>query len=95
MKVVGRSASFFDLGGHSLLATQVISRLRATFRTELPLISLFEKKTPAALAEEIYLREAKPGQAEQIARLFIRISQMSEEEVKAMLQARQDNKKKI
>nr|QEO74537.1 hypothetical protein [uncultured bacterium] len=41
---IGIHDSFFDLGGHSL-AIQLISRLRETFRLELPLGSLFESPT--------------------------------------------------
>ncbi|KST68613.1 non-ribosomal peptide synthetase [Mastigocoleus testarum] len=55
LKQVSIHDNFFECGGHSLLATQVISRLRQTWKIELPLRRLFEEPTIARLAAVIDL----------------------------------------
>ncbi|HKH46873.1 MAG TPA: amino acid adenylation domain-containing protein [Thermoanaerobaculia bacterium] len=53
---------FFELGGHSLLLLQVMRRLRDAFEMEIPLRSIYEERTIAALAkkvEELLIEEVR------------------------------------
>jgi amino acid adenylation domain-containing protein len=55
---IGINDNFFDLGGHSLLAIQLMSRVRESFHTDLPISRLFESPTLARLALAIVRQKA-------------------------------------
>ncbi|MDJ0706011.1 MAG: phosphopantetheine-binding protein, partial [Leptolyngbyaceae cyanobacterium MO_188.B28] len=50
---VGIHDNFFELGGHSLLATQIMSRVSKTLSIDIPLRTIFELPTIAALAARV------------------------------------------
>ncbi|WP_338927442.1 amino acid adenylation domain-containing protein (plasmid) [Mycetohabitans endofungorum] len=54
---VGRHDSFFALGGHSLLAVQMISRSLTALGISIPMHTLFETPTLAALAQRVSAQE--------------------------------------
>lgn len=52
---VGLDDNFFQIGGNSLIAMQFIARLRQETGIDMPLRELFERSTPAALAQSAKL----------------------------------------
>jgi len=62
---VGIHDNFFESGGDSLVATQLVNRLRAHFRAEIPLREFFESPTVADLAEHIETCRWAAGEAQE------------------------------
>ena len=82
---IGIHDNFFDLGGHSLLAIQLISRLRETFRLELPLGSLFEWPTISGLAKTIEEHQREDEGADDLEEMLKEIESLSLDEVRTQL----------
>lgn len=83
----GREVDFFDVGGHSLLAVQLLSRVRQDMGVELPLELVYTGRlTVASMASAVELARADP---EEVDRLLAEIDQLSEEELRALLESEQ------
>jgi acyl carrier protein len=84
---VGVLDNFYQLGGHSLLATQVASRIRDTFRIELPLDEMLARPTVADIAAAIAARQAQRVDGADLAKMVDEIQQLSADELRELLAA--------
>jgi acyl carrier protein len=89
---IGRNDSFFDLGGNSLLGTQLITKLRQTFKCELPLKSLFQEPTIAGIASVIESQRLEANfNISRVDELLKKVSKLSDEEVLKLLKQKNAN----
>jgi len=84
---VGLHDNFLELGGDSLLASQVISRVIKTFLVEVPLRSLFDSPTVAAMAVIIVQYQANRADQEHIDGVLAELETLSVEQAKRMSDA--------
>ena len=77
--------NFFDLGGHSLAATRLIYRVIQEFHLELPIKTLFESPTVAAMSTVILQsQENKAGRGD-LERILSAVEAMSDQEAERVL----------
>jgi acyl transferase domain-containing protein len=91
---VGVNDNFFELGGHSLLGIQMVSRLRSALQVEISVGTIFDHPTIAGLAEAIpglqaaggaALQEIRREDRNELGELAMRVDELSESEVDALL----------
>ena len=85
---VGCDDAFVELGGDSLHAIPMVSRLEEIFHTKVPIRALVTENTVRKLAAYLVKTEGKPGRTAKIAELYIKVKNMSDDEIKDMLARR-------
>jgi acyl carrier protein len=89
---VGIQDDFFDLGGDSLAASRVVSRVIQQFQLEIPLQTLFDSPTIAAMAAVITAHQGKTLDEQGFSTLLNELDSLSDEEAKR-LEGEQRNEK--
>ncbi|MEM9018354.1 MAG: AMP-binding protein, partial [Verrucomicrobiota bacterium] len=82
---VQRDDDFFALGGHSLAGLRLFTRLQDQFGVDLPLATLFQSSTVAALSTRIDARRDRPSVTEMAPNLLTRIRSGNPEEAPLFL----------
>lgn len=85
LPVVQTTDNFFDLGGNSLIAVSLIANIRDAFNVDLPLISLFQAPTIAAIAQRIDNHQLEQVDADELTTMLDYLERISDEEVLALL----------
>jgi mycobactin phenyloxazoline synthetase len=84
---IGVDDDFFSLGGDSVLATQVVARIRDWLDTPTVMVAdMFAARTVAALATILTEREPAGDRLDQVAELYLEISDMDNAEVTSELE---------
>jgi acyl carrier protein len=82
---IGVLDDFSDLGGDSLIAAQVVTRINDTFSLRRPLKLLLEAPSVSEVCNFIIDNEIHAGQSEKIAKVLLKIEDMSAEEISRAL----------
>ena len=85
LEQVGIYDSFFDLGGDSLVATRVVSQVVKQLQMEIPLKSLLESSTVAAMAAIIPENQTKKIGAPELERILTELESISEEKARQLV----------
>jgi len=86
VKQVGISDNFFDLGGHSLTATRIVARVVQHFQLNIPLRSIFESPTIAAMATLIEAHQENTLDEQAMTKLIDELDALSEEEAQQLVE---------
>jgi acyl carrier protein len=74
---IGIEDSFFYLGGNSLSFTQVVSRIRKSFKVEVPVGVLFDAPTIRQMAQAVLAEQIRSTDKEKLSKLLARLKQVS------------------
>jgi len=91
VETVGIDDHFFELGGHSLMLTQLASRIRKEFQVNIPLRVLFDAPTIIAMADAILAGQVDQVDKRKVDEMLQRLTQLSPEQMKALLEESQLN----